>query len=71
MMDGDGGNGAQEQPHLGVSYDGFAPVLIEAVKELRAEKDAEIESLRDENKALKTAMDNLISRLELIEARTD
>jgi cell division protein FtsB len=37
------------------------------LQELKDEKDAEIESLRDENKALKTAMDNLISRLELIE----
>ena len=43
----------------------------EAASELLAEKDAEIESLRDENKALKTAMDNLISRLDVIEARTN
>ena len=56
---------------LSVSHSKFGVVAVKAIQELRAEKDAEIESLRDENKALKTAMDNLISRLELIEARTD
>ncbi|MDB4341668.1 tail fiber domain-containing protein [bacterium] len=56
---------------MSVAYSKFGVVAVKAIQELRAEKDAEIESLRDENKALKTAMDNLISRLELIEARTD
>ena len=52
---------------MSVAYSKFGVVAVKAIQELRAEKDAEIESLRDENKALKTAMDNLISRLELIE----
>ena len=47
MMEGEGGGGAQGQSHLGVNYDGFAPVLIEAVKELRAEKDSEINELKE------------------------
>ncbi len=60
-----------DEEYMTVTYENITPILIEAVKELRVEKDAEIESLRDENKALKTAMDNLISRLDVIEARTN
>ena len=60
MMDGDGENGAQEKPHLGVSYDGFAPVLIEAVKELRAEKD---EQLARKDKRI-NELENRLAKLE-------
>jgi hypothetical protein len=35
-----------------VTYSGFVPLLIEAIKELKAQKDSEILALRDENAAL-------------------
>lgn len=46
--------------YLAVDYGRLTPLLIEALKELEAEKDAEIASIRAENEAL-------ITRLERIE----
>jgi hypothetical protein len=47
--------------HLGVSDPSLTPLLIEAIKSLRAEKDAELATLREENDALR-------QRLEALEA---
>lgn len=45
--------------HLGVSYTSFAPLLVEAMKDLRAEKDDQIESLRIENAELRGRIERL------------
>jgi hypothetical protein len=46
----------------GIAYPSLAPVLVEAIKEFKAQKDAEIQVLRDENAALK-------ARLALVEEK--
>lgn len=52
----------KEDGYLGVSYPSLIPVLIEAVKELKAEKNAEIAALRLENAAL-------LQRIEALEGK--
>jgi hypothetical protein len=54
---------------MSVAYSKFGVVAVKSVKELRAEKDVEVASLQDENKSLEIVMYNLMSRLELLEAR--
>ena len=38
---------SKEEPYMAVNYNGLGPVLIEAVKELRAEKDEQIKELEE------------------------
>jgi hypothetical protein len=51
-----------------VTFRGFEALAIEALRELRAEKDAEIESLRAENGALRARLERLEAMLENITA---
>jgi hypothetical protein len=59
-----------------VTYDGIAPILIEAIKTLKVEKDTEMQGLKDANDALKKDNENLkiqlnelIKRVEALEAQ--
>ncbi|MBC8244362.1 MAG: tail fiber domain-containing protein [Verrucomicrobia bacterium] len=65
MMEGDGLNDDQEESHLGVTYDGFAPVLIEAVKELRSEKN---EQLAEKDQRI-NELEARLAKLEAMMAR--
>ena len=51
-----------ENGYYGVNYNGILPVMLEAIKELKTEKDAEIEFLKARNA-------EIMSRLEALEAR--
>ncbi len=53
--------------YLAVEYGKLSAVLIEAVKELRAEKDAEIATLKAENAALQQQLDDMETRLAALE----
>ena len=43
---------------------GFEGVVVEALRDLRAEKDAEIEALREENEKLRTRLERLETMME-------
>lgn len=49
---------------IGLDYSKLTPLLVEAVNALRAEKDAEITSLRDENAELRARLDRLEAIVE-------
>jgi peptidoglycan hydrolase CwlO-like protein len=55
-----------EGDYLGLSYSDFGVLSIEAIKELRAEKDAEIERLNQENTALKNKLDTMQAQIDRI-----
>jgi hypothetical protein len=61
--------------YLYVTERGLTAIIVEALRELRAEKDAEIAGLKLENEKLrseKTAADEIISaRIQILEARLD
>jgi hypothetical protein len=44
---------------IGMDYSKVTPLLVEAIKSLRAEKDAEIDALRAENAELRARIDAL------------
>jgi len=46
-----------------VTYRGFEALTVESLRELRAEKDAQIETLRDENRALRDRLDRIEAML--------
>ncbi|MBU4493266.1 MAG: tail fiber domain-containing protein [Nanoarchaeota archaeon] len=50
-----------------IDYSKFTPLLIEGIKELKAEKDNEIELLKAENQELKQENKEILSRLEALE----
>ncbi|MBP9779957.1 hypothetical protein KBD33_05040, partial [Candidatus Gracilibacteria bacterium] len=50
-----------------VEYGNLVAPLIEAVKELKTEKDREIRSLQEENSLLKSENESIKTRLELLE----
>jgi hypothetical protein len=45
--------------YLSIDYDKFTAVLLESVKELKKEKDEEIQKLQDDNEQLKSRVDAL------------
>jgi hypothetical protein len=47
-----------------LTYRGFEALTVEALRDLRAEKDAQIESLRQENAAQQTQLEELKKALE-------
>ena len=51
----------------GVKYDRIGVVLINAIKELEAEKNAEIKRLGEENAALRKQYADLSARLKAVE----
>ncbi len=52
-----------------VAYSNVVAPLIEAVKELKTEKDSEILALKKENKALKESLEELMLRVEALEKK--
>ena len=52
-----------------LSIRGFEAVTIEAIRELRSEKDAQIKELQDENEDLRERLENLESALESLLAK--
>ena len=52
-----------------VNYAAMTSVLVEAVKELKTEKDAEIDALKAENDTLKSQNAAILQRLEALEAK--
>jgi hypothetical protein len=54
-----------------VTYRGFEALAVEALRELRAEKDAQIEALRKENAAMRRRLAELERRLEAGKDRAD
>ncbi len=53
--------------YLGVAYSSLTPYLVEAVKELKAETDAEIEELKTENAELRRLIEQMNTRLTRLE----
>ena len=51
------------------NYAAMTSVLVEAVKELKTEKDAEIDALKAENDTLKSQNAAILQRLEALEAK--
>ena len=58
---------SKEEPYMAVNYNGLGPVLIEAVKELRAEKD---EQLARKDKRI-NELENRLARLEELVGKID
>ncbi len=60
----------QEAPDgmLAVECKGFESLTVEALRELRAEKDAQVKKLEDENTALRGALESQAKRLATLEA---
>ena len=56
-----------EQGYRAVDYGRLTAVLVEAVKELRREKDRQVEALRAENAALRKRQAGLDARLKAVE----
>ena len=52
-----------------VLYSNMTSVLVQATKELKLEKDAEIKALKTENELLKTKLNELIDRIEALESQ--
>lgn len=50
----------------GLDYDHLTPILTEAIKELKAEKDAEIKELKGENAELKKQLEELKLEIDKI-----
>jgi len=49
---------------IGMDYSKMTPLLVEAVNALRAEKDDQIKSLRDENAVLRAQLESIMNRLD-------
>ncbi|MFA5927946.1 MAG: tail fiber domain-containing protein [Candidatus Margulisiibacteriota bacterium] len=58
-----------KEGYKGISYNKLTPFLVEAVKELKKEKDAEIAKLAEQNKGLQTKNSELEKRLEALEKK--
>jgi hypothetical protein len=56
-----------ENGYKSVTYANVVPVLVEAVKTLKTQKDAEINAIKHENAALKAKNEKLEARLDAIE----
>jgi len=54
-----GGDGSKEDPYKYIPARGFKAVTVEAIRELRAEKDAQIDALKQANSALETRLARL------------
>lgn len=64
-----GADGVEASGYLAVDYARMAPVLVEALKQLRSEKDAEIERLGRRNAAQARRIGELEGRLVELEGR--
>ncbi len=53
---------------IGLDYSKMTPLLVEAVNALRAEKDAEIETLHQDLDTLRTQNEALQNRLDRLES---
>jgi len=53
--------------YYSMQYAPITAVLVEAVKEMKSEKDKEIENLKKENESLKQILSDLIKRVEVLE----
>ena len=50
-----------------LGYSSFGVLAVGGIKELKLEKDAEINALKAENEALKSQLNDVINRLEMLE----
>ena len=57
--------------YLGLNYAGFGVLAVKGLQELRTEKDAQIDALKQENSALKTRFNELLTRLQALEAKVN
>ena len=55
-----------EDGFLRLSFRGFEALTVEALRDLRAEKDRQIEALEIENEALRSRLERLEARVELL-----
>ena len=60
-----------KEKHMLVDYDGLSALLIEALKELKEEKDKEIQGLKDENEALKETILKFQEQIQILIKRMD
>ena len=57
-----------EDVYYAMDYSKLTGVLIEAIKELRTEKDAQVDRLQSENEALRDEMAKMKARLDRLES---
>ena len=55
---------------IGMDYSKLTPLLVEAVKAMRMEKDAQVEQLRNERDAQQAIIDQLLKRVEALERQS-
>ena len=53
----------------GLDYGALMPILVEGIKELKSEKDAEIKSLKKENANLQNQVNDLQKQIEEIKIK--
>ncbi|MFH1889780.1 MAG: hypothetical protein ABIJ58_02805 [Nanoarchaeota archaeon] len=49
----------------GLDYGHLTPILTEAIKELKVEKDADVQELKAENKKLKAQIDEIKNQMSV------
>jgi len=52
-----------------MDYSKLTPLLVEAIKAVRAEKDVQIQTLNDENAQLRVELESLLRRVKALENR--
>ena len=53
----------------GLDYGALTPMLVESIKELKTEKDTDVESLKKENANLQNQINNLQAQIDEIKSQ--